>query len=197
MNAVIDASSLIVLARLDALWLLRRVYNEVGLPTSVFVEAVLRGKAKGYMDTNRIEEAIADGCLVQFDPTPVEKTLAEQISRQMIALSPTDCDALACAEIRDSLLIVEDRRVRNAAKARGIDYTVIQVIPLQGLIQRKLEYEECDRLLADIGRAMHTDAAFLHVLRMAAREIEVGRRIEARGREEHGSDHADQHQGTK
>jgi predicted nucleic acid-binding protein len=175
-NAIIDASSLIVLAHLDALWLLQKVYKLVGLPTSVFTEAVLQGKAKGYVDANRIEAAIVDGWLVQFEPTPAEETLAEQLGRQATALSSTDCDALGCAEMRDVLLIVEDRRIRNAAKARGIDYTVIQVIPLQGLIQRKLGHKECDRLLADIGRAMHTDAAFLHVLRMAAREIEAGRK---------------------
>ena len=181
MNAIIDASSLIVLAHLDALWLLQKVYKLVGLPTSVFTEAVLRGKAKGYVDANRIEAAIVDGWLVQFEPTSAEETLAEQLGRQATALSSTDCDALACAEMRDVLLIVEDRRIRNAAKARGIDYTVIQVIPLQGLIQRKLGHKECDRLLADTGRAMHTDAAFLHVLRMAAREIEAGRKEGDRG----------------
>lgn len=197
MKAIIDASSLIVLARLDALWLLHRVYEVAGLPTSVFAEAVLRGKAEGYVDAHRIEEAIADGWIVQFDPTATERALAEKIGRQPTALSSTDCDALACAENRNTLLIVEDRRVRNAAKARGVDYTVIQAMPLQGLIQRKLQYEECDQLLMDIGKVMHTDAAFLHVLRMAAQEIEVGHRIEARGREEHGSDHADQHQGTR
>ncbi len=79
LNAIIDASSLIVLARLDVLWLLQRVYERVGLPASVFAETVLRGKAEGHVDAGRIEEAMADGGLMQFDPTPTERALAEKI----------------------------------------------------------------------------------------------------------------------
>jgi len=72
MNAIIDASSLIVLAREDALWLLDRIFDIVGLTPDVERETVTQGKAKGYTDATRIEAAIVAGQLTVISPTEHE-----------------------------------------------------------------------------------------------------------------------------
>ena len=68
-----DASSLIVLARLDGLILLSRAVGDVELTRDVEAEVVTAGKAKGYADASRVEEAIARGTLVVLDPTATER----------------------------------------------------------------------------------------------------------------------------
>lgn len=64
MEVIADASSLIVLARQNALWLLERVFGSVVLVPDVQVETVAQGRAKGYADAERIAAAIVAGQLV-------------------------------------------------------------------------------------------------------------------------------------
>jgi predicted nucleic acid-binding protein len=172
MNAIADASSLIVLARQDALWLLERVFEAVALVPEVEIETVVQGKAKGYADARRIEAAIAAKRLVVISPTAAEMELALTISRHAPALSRADCLTLACAKERALPLVMEEQRGRNAAIAHGITYVIVQTLPLQGLIAHQLSFAECDDLLLRIGRAMRTDQAVLTILRTAAGEIQ-------------------------
>lgn len=171
MNAIADASSLIVLARQNALWLLERVFGPVALVPGVVIETVDQGKARGYADAGRIEAAITAGQLVVISPTSAEKRLATSLGRSAPALSYTDCLTLACAKERGLTLIMEEQRARNVAIAHNIDYVTIQVLPLHGHISGQVRFAECNDLLTRIGRAMHTDEAILTVLQTAANEI--------------------------
>ncbi len=171
MKEIADASSLIVLARQDALWLLERVFGPVALVPGVEIETVGQGKAKGYADAERIEAAITAGQLVVISPTSAEKRLAASLNRAAPAFSRTDCLTLACAREHGLTLIMEEQRGRNVAVAHDIVYVTIQVLPLQGFITGQLRFAECDDLLTRIGRAMRTDEAILTVLRTAASEI--------------------------
>jgi predicted nucleic acid-binding protein len=172
MNAIADASSLIVLARLDALWLLERTFGAVALVPEIEFETVVQGKAKGYADARRIEAAIVAQRLVVVSPTTSERQLAAAINQNAPGLSRADCLTLACAKERALTLVMEEQRGRNIAVAHGVTYVIIQVLPLQGLIARQLSFVECDDLLLRIGRAMRTDQAVLTVLRTAANEIQ-------------------------
>lgn len=171
MNAIADASSLIVLARLHALWLLERMFGVVALVPEVETEAVVQGKAKGYADATQIEAAITAGQLVVISPTPAEVQWATALGQSAAGLSRADCMTLACARERSLMLIIEDRRGRNVAVAHGLDYVVIQVLPLYGFIRGQLSFAECTDLLTRIGRAMHTEQAILAALQAAADEI--------------------------
>jgi predicted nucleic acid-binding protein len=171
-KAIADASSLIVLARQDALGLLQRVFGTVALVPDVEVETVVQGKAKGYADATRIESAIAAKQLALVSPTTAEKRLASSLGRSAPALSRTDCLTLACAKERRLTLIMEEQRGRNVAAAYGIDYAIIQVLPLHGFITGALTFAECDDLLTRIGKAMRTDQSILAILRAAAEEIQ-------------------------
>jgi predicted nucleic acid-binding protein len=171
-NAIADASSLIVLARQNALWLLERAFGPVALVPGVEVETVAQGRAKGYADADRIAAAIAAGHLFVISPTVAEKRLATSLDRAAPGLSRADCVTLACAKERGVTLIMEEQRGRNVAAAHGIAYVTIQVLPLQALIGERLSFAECDDLLVRIGRAMRTDDAILAILRTAASEIQ-------------------------
>jgi predicted nucleic acid-binding protein len=180
-KAIADASSLIVLARQDTLWLLERVLGRVALVPGVETETVVQGKAKGYADAERIEAAIVSGKLAVIAPTAAEKRLATHMGERTPALSRTDCTTLACAKERGLTLIMEEQRGRNVAVAHDITYVTIQVLPLQGFIAEQLSFAECDDLLARMGQAMRTDKAILAVLRAASSEIERLRSAQGEG----------------
>jgi predicted nucleic acid-binding protein len=170
-NAIADASSLIVLAHLNALWLLERVLGQVALVPAVEMETVVQGRARGYTDAERIAAAIAAGHLAVISPTPAEKRSATTLAQSARTLSHADCFTLACAKERGLALVMEEQRGQNVAVAHGIAYVTIQVLPLQGFIKERLSFAECDDLLVRISKAMHTDEAILTILRAATSEI--------------------------
>ena len=175
LNTLADSSSLIVLARPNDLWLLKRYFNLVGLTPSAYDETVVRGKALGYPDAARIEAAVVDGWLRIVSLTADELKLARLLRNNVPALSHTDCETLICARERGWVLIMEERRGHRVAEKQGIHYVTIQALPLHGLIEKQLTFVECGALLTRIGQAMHTDQAIVHVLRAAAQEIEQAR----------------------
>ncbi len=168
MKAIIDSSSLIVLARLNKLQVLQNLYGIIGITPSVHLETVVQGKAKGYADAQCIEAAIINGWLKILSPTANELRLAAKLCTSIPGLSKADCETLACAKKCGLTLLIEERRGRRAAQTHGINCLTLQVLPLHGFIQRKLTYAECDELLLLIGEAMHTDLAVVEVLRAAA-----------------------------
>ena len=172
MDTIADSSSLIVLARLDALWLLKRVFGVVALVPEVQAETVTAGKAKGYRDALKIQAAIQAGDLMVVPPRPAEQALAVAFHGSSSALSYPDCLTVMCARERLWTLLIEDQRARKAAVANGVEYVTLQALPLQGLIGYQLSFEECDDLLVRIGQAMYTDRAVVNAFRAAAREID-------------------------
>jgi len=58
MTVIINSGPLITLAKLGLIDLLPRLYGDVILPTAVFVEAVVRGRERGYSDASLIQLAI-------------------------------------------------------------------------------------------------------------------------------------------
>jgi hypothetical protein len=160
-----------VLARLEALWLLERLFRRVALVPGVVGETVTQGKARGHADAVRIEAAVSHGQWVSVLPAASERRLAANLRSQAPALSKTDCITLACAKVRGLILLVEEQRGRHPTSAHGITFRTIQVLPLHGLIAEMLSVDECDSVLARIGQAMRTDQAIRAVLRASAGEL--------------------------
>ncbi len=139
---------------------------------------MIHGKEKGFSDAQTVGEAITQGWLGVLDLTTAEKRFARTLATTSRSLSRADCETLACARARELILLIEDRRGRNAARTHAIPYLTIQVFPLYGLIQGTLSAAQCQEWLIRIGQAMHTDLAVLEALRAAAREIGRTRRKE-------------------
>ena len=72
MEAIADSSSLIVLARQNALWLLERIFERVLIVPEVENETAIQGKARSYTDAERIASAIRVGKLIVITPTAAE-----------------------------------------------------------------------------------------------------------------------------
>ncbi len=73
----------------------------------------------------------------------------------------------ADVEQRHWLLLVEERKARVVARARGIRRSIIQVLPLQGYLDGKLPEGICLDLMDKIAGEMGTDLAVLHALKAA------------------------------
>ena len=171
LRLLIDSSSLIVLARVRALSALPDVYVSIGLIRSVYDEVVTEGQTKGFADTALVAKAVEAGWFSQIILTAEELRVADAFVKKASGISHTDAQTLACARSRKLTLLIEDRRVRNVARAEGISHITIQVFPLYGVVGRSLAAHG-DDLLTRIGRAMNTDLAVVEALRAAVREID-------------------------
>lgn len=111
---VSDAGPLIALAKVDALFVARRLFARLQIPEAVWSEC--RGKPGD--DSRRIEQAGREGWL------RVAKLTTEATRERFPpSLGRGEIEALQLAmETRPSLLIVDDRLARRQALQLGLDY---------------------------------------------------------------------------
>ncbi len=178
---VVDASSLIIIAKLEAIETLHQVYGPIGIPTAVFRETVQTGFERKKTDAFVIDAAIRSGHIIVVELSPVQVSFAQHLYITNV-VGWGECETLAYARDSDVQVLIEDRRGRSIARTEGVSYTTLQVFPLQGFIQRKITYDTCASLLDRIAVMMNTDLAILHALQSAAEAI----RLEREGGERHG-----------
>jgi|GEM_PF-914207 len=171
LGAVLDTSSLIIIAKLQDIDALHQAYGPLGIPPAVFQEAVEGGKQRGKDDALVIEAAIQAGLVQVLTLSEAQNRFAQNLHTSG-ALGLGECEALAYAGDTGTRLIIEERKGRVLARAQGIKYTVLQVFPLEGYIQRKISFNRCVDLLDRIAVAMNTDLAILNALKAAAGAIQ-------------------------
>ena len=169
-GAILDASSLIIIAKLQEIKALGQTHGPLGIPPAVFQETVKVGKQRGKDDALVIEAAIQAGMIKIVTLTQEQMCFARYLHTSG-ALGLGECEALSYAGDTGTCLIIEERKGRVLARAHGITYTILQVFPLEGYIQGKLPYEKCIDLLDRIAVAMNTDLAILNALKVAVEAI--------------------------
>ena len=108
---IADAGPLIAFAAVDQLDLLRKLFGTVQVAESVRRECA----AKPAADSHRIEQAVADGWLVEQAHIPDKDTAPSSLGT-----GEWSSIRLAERDPEDSLLILDDRLARRYAIARGL-----------------------------------------------------------------------------
>ena len=134
---VSDAGPLIALAKVDALFVARRLFARLQIPEAVWSEC--RGKPGD--DSRRIEQAGRDGWL-----RVVKLTTEATRKRFPPSLGRGEIEALQLAmETRPSLLIVDDRLARRQALQLGLDY--IGTVRLLLLAERRSLIDDAETVV--------------------------------------------------
>ena len=108
---VSDAGPLIALARIDSLFIPKRLFSRVRIPEAVWLEC----REKPGEDSRRIERAANEGWL-SVESVTVELQYPRSLGRGEV-------EAIQLAfESEPSLLIMDDRLARREAMRRGLDY---------------------------------------------------------------------------
>lgn len=170
-GAILDASSLIIVAKLQEIKSLHQTYGLLAIPPAVFQETVEVGKQRGKDDALVVEAAI-QAKLVKVVTLTEEQMRFTRHLHTSGALGLGECEALAYARDTGTRLIIEERKGRALARAHNIAYIILQVFPLEGYIRGKLPYEKCIDLLDRIAVAMNSDLAILNGLKAAAEAIQ-------------------------
>ena len=169
-SAVLDASPLIIAAKLQEINALYQTYGLLGIPSTVYRETVKVGKQRGKDDALVIDAAIQQNLAQVFRLTKNQSRFAQRL-QETGSLGAGESEALAYARDTGTLLIIDERKGRAVARSHSISYTVLQVFPLEGYVRGRLSYENCIDLLDRIAIAMNTDLAILNGLKIAVEAI--------------------------
>lgn len=114
LRVVSDAGPLIALAKLNLLHLLKELYEQVYVPSSVYEEAVIEGLRQGLEDAHTLQSfLIQEG----WEGTEVGEIAAELAS---LHLDQGERESLALALDMDALLLIDEEHGREVARQRNV-----------------------------------------------------------------------------
>ncbi len=113
---------------MDALEALHQVCGATALSPAVFEQVVVVGEQLGKNEVWAVKAAIDKGWVAPIALSPEEEQIVHSLRQEYRALGLGECQALAYGEKRNWLLLVEERKARVVARARGVRYSIIQVL---------------------------------------------------------------------
>jgi len=146
-GAVSDSSTLIHLALLGRLELLRECYGEVLIPPAVWKEVVQQGH--GRAGAREVEEAARAGWLKVESPT--NELLLRMLKRD---LDDGEAEAIALTVEREAeVVLLDESHVRRKASVYGLQKTGVIGLLIRAKVEGKLPSlrEELDRLRQEAG----------------------------------------------
>lgn len=168
--AISDSSTLIHLAVLGRLSLLREHYEQVLVLPAVWREVVEEGQ--GRAGAREVEEAAQSGWLKVL--TPTNEALLRLLKRD---LEDGEAEAIALAvERQGEVILLDDSDARRVAAVYGLSKTGVIGILIQARLEGKLASlrQELDRLRQDAGFWI-TEALYRQALEAVGESVISGR----------------------
>ena len=159
---VADAGPLIALSRIDRLALLNALYGPVAVPAAVFSELRVDSDRPG---ARALSAAFARGAI---ESRPLATGSEDALARMSRALDPGEASAILLAEqLQARFLLMDERRGRQVARARGIP--VVGVAGVLLAAKRSGFLGSVGAALAELSRHRYgpSDALVQEVLRLA------------------------------
>lgn len=168
---VVDASVLIVLAKIRRLHLIRTVYRQVIIGPVVHREVVVEGNRVHARGVEQVEQALADGWLRVVRPSTAERTLSQRLLRTT-RLDAGEAEALALARRRKLLAILDDKEARHTAVALGVAYLGTAGVLLEAYQRRHLTLAELEDAVQDLTTVLWLSPVVVAAILKRAREEE-------------------------
>jgi predicted nucleic acid-binding protein len=147
MPSVPDASSLILLGKLEQVNLLSRLYGQVIITPWVWEEAITVGKAMGASDAGYLERAAEHFARVRLSNN--ENMMMQELKRDA-SIGAGEAEILAVAANRGALAILDDRDARIVAVRLSIPHTGTVGVLYEAFLKKLLSYNELVELLGKL-----------------------------------------------
>lgn len=147
---VSNATPLIYLARLGKLYLLRDMFTQVQIPQEVKIEAVDRGKTKGYSDAYAIEQALNDGWLIST-PLTAGNTKKSGALAQMTGIDIGEAQAIILTKQKtEKLVLIDQSNAREVARHIGLTPRGTIYIILTAIKRKLITKEDAKQMLGTL-----------------------------------------------
>lgn len=134
-----NSSPLILLAKINKLNLLERLYKKVNIPYEVYNEVVIKGKKENFSDAALIENYINQVIFVT-NLTPEHKKEAEKL-KSIIGSGESEAIIL-CLQEKAKLLLIDNLEPRKIAQTKSIKCRSTPGILLEALKNKIMIFEE-------------------------------------------------------
>ena len=168
-RVVVDASVLIVLAKLRCIHLLRTIYGTILLGPVVHHEVVIQGQRLHARGVEQVEQALEESWLQVVRPTTGEQKLTVRLLRTT-RLDDGEAEALALASRRNLLLVADDQEARHVAEALGIAYIGTAGVLLEAYLRRRLTLAGLEDVLTDLTKVLWLSPTVVAAVLKKARE---------------------------
>jgi uncharacterized protein len=169
--AVPDSSPLIVLAKLDRVDLLAKLYGKVIMTPWVWEESITKGKAIGARDAAYLEKVALENGFDRARLTDREKELVQKLGEEA-GIHVGEAEVLSIAKNRNGLAILDDKGARATAIGLGIPHTGAVGLLFEAFLQRFLSYQELVELLQELGKVAWMSPELLAGIIRKAGEVE-------------------------
>lgn len=166
---VADASVLIVLAKMQRLRLLQRVYGPVTIGPVVKTEVLDQGKAVSAIGVEQIDQPLTARWIRVVSLTARERQFMRRLQRGT-RLGEGEAEALALAQGRGWLLLVDDKEARAVAATLGIAYLGTAGVLLEAFFHKHLALEEFEEAVEALCRVLWISPAVVAEILRRARE---------------------------
>lgn len=152
MLAVADTSALIHPAKnSEFIGILKKIFDKIYLPPSVYNESIVRGKERGKRDALLLEGLMEEGFLIQKPLNDVGRRIKEKLSK-MRGLGDGEIEAISLARQLDmDNILIDDKLASEAARVLGlkpipITYVLILAVG-RGIIKLTEGLEMLDQMI--------------------------------------------------
>lgn len=166
---VLDASPLIVLAKIRRLSLIRDLYREALIGRVVWTEVVDQGRAISAPGLEQAERALEECWLGTVSLAAGEREWMRRALKRL-RIDEGEAEALALARSRGLLLVVDDKEARAVAAAFRVSYIGTVGVLLEAMIRGFLHCDEFEDSITQVSRVMWVSPAVVAEVLRRARE---------------------------
>ncbi|MBI2559147.1 hypothetical protein HYW20_07545 [Candidatus Woesearchaeota archaeon] len=144
-----NSSPLILLAKINKLNLLEKMYNKIAIPYEVYNEVVIKGKNENYSDAALVEKDINEFIFVK-DLNSESKKEAEKLKK---ILGSGESEAIAlCVQEKARLLLIDNLEPRKIAQIKSIKCRSTPGILLEALKNKTTTFSEYESAIKELSK---------------------------------------------
>lgn len=150
---LVDASPLIVLAKIQQLALLRATYGSIGVGPLVTREVVDGGRVVDTGGVRQVEAGLEAGWIQTLVPSEEEKRLTQQLLPNT-RLGGGEAESIVLGQSQQLTVVLDDKEARATATAMGVRYVGTAGVLLAAFRGQHLSYEELEEVILDLTTAL-------------------------------------------
>ena len=151
---VSDAGSLIHLAQINKLYLLKQLFNQVIITPNVKRETYDEGVRLGHPDAQIIGKAIEKKWII-FEDIPKKLASASKKLAEDENISKADAETPLFAKERKAEFLVDDKTLSDLAKMFGIKTWNTWTVLLEGLRKDFIKLADIEAAIKELGERRH------------------------------------------
>lgn len=162
--------TLIALAKIRRLQLLKDLYGTVVMPPFVKVECIDNGKEIGAPDAYEIEKAVQEGWIKSATLDRKWKTRVNNLM-QRAPIGQGEAEALIIAREKGIPVVLDDADARALARALGIEHVGTLMVPYEAVIKGLIRYDALVSILSDLSKVLWVSPAVIVEILRKAEEV--------------------------